>query len=269
MDCDLLASMLEMVDENKRDGALQPTVVLDSLESLPVDCIPILVSYLRKKHPIHWIATCSPSFVAGEKVHRDSRTSGDAELEKAASLGKEEILLHVGTIRIDLPSLTQRIDDMRAIVIAWMCVQPSDADVRMEFSEAFLDALCAYPWPGEIEELDATLRMAFTVAQSDSRADGRKWLEDKHLPVNVRTSVSHVEKLSTIEPVDLDAILEDVERTMIMRAIERFPTNKTAAAKLLNISRARLLRRLQQWGVQVESESKDTDDELPVFNELE
>jgi DNA-binding NtrC family response regulator len=67
----------------------------------------------------------------------------------------------------------------------------------------------------------------------------------------------------------LDAILEDVERTMIMRAVERFPSNKTAAAKLLNISRARLLRRLQQWGVQVESESKDSDDDLPVFNELE
>jgi DNA-binding NtrC family response regulator len=150
-----------------------------------------------------------------------------------------------------------------------MCAQPVEIATKMEFSESFLDALCAYPWPGDIEELDSTLRLAFGAAQSEAPSVALPLLHDKHLPVNVRTSVSHIEKPSSTEPVDLDAILEDVERTMIMRAVERFPSNKTAAAKLLNISRARLLRRLQQWGVQVESESKDSDDDLPVFNELE
>jgi transcriptional regulator with PAS, ATPase and Fis domain len=66
----------------------------------------------------------------------------------------------------------------------------------------------------------------------------------------------------------LDAILEDVERTMILRALEISPSNKTAAAKLLNISRARLLRRLQQWGMLAEAESLDRDDDLPVFHEV-
>jgi DNA-binding protein Fis len=269
MDSELLVSMLEMVDENKRDGALQPTVVLDSLESLPGDCIPILVNYLRQKHAIHWIATCTPRFVTGDLGQRDSGVVDELSAESEASGGREEILLNVGTIRIDLPDLKQRIDDLRAIVIAWMCAQPVEIATKMEFSESFLDALCAYPWPGDIEELDSTLRLAFAAAQSEAPSVALPLLQDKHLPVNVRTSVSHIEKPSSTEPVDLDAILEDVERTMIMRAVERFPSNKTAAAKLLNISRARLLRRLQQWGVQVESESKDSDDDLPVFIELE
>ena len=70
------------------------------------------------------------------------------------------------------------------------------------------------------------------------------------------------------ESVDLDSILEDVEKTMIMRALERFPQNKTSAAKILNISRARLLRRLQQWGIQSESGTVEGEDDSPVFNEV-
>ena len=55
---------------------------------------------------------------------------------------------------------------------------------------------------------------------------------------------------------------------MILRALERFPQNKTSAAKILNISRARLLRRLQQWGIQAGNATGEGDDDLPVFNEV-
>ena len=119
----------------------------------------------------------------------------------------------------------------------------------------------AYSWPDDIEEFAEALTHATKNATSEK-------LTDKDLPVNIRTCVSHIEQSHADESVDLDSILEDVERTMILRALERFPQNKTSAAKILNISRARLLRRLQQWGIHAESGTVDGDDDSPVFNEV-
>lgn len=122
-------------------------------------------------------------------------------------------------------------------------------------------ALMAYSWPGDVEELAEALKHA------TGKSTGEK-LTEKDLPVNIRTCVSHIEQSQVDETVDLDAILEDVEKTMILRALERYPQNKTSAAKLLNISRARLLRRLQQWGIQSAIGPGEGDDDLPVFNEV-
>ena len=124
-----------------------------------------------------------------------------------------------------------------------------------------MDALTAYSWPGGIEELAEALAHA-----CKNQVDGQ--LSEKDLPVNIRTCVSHIEQTHLDESVDLDSILEEVERMMILRALEKFPQNKSSAAKLLNISRARLLRRLQQWGIQSESSVADVDDDTPDFSEV-
>lgn len=246
MDTELLQSMLEVIDESKINARAEPTVLLDSLEGLPNECISILASFLKSHEATVCIATCDPTFIQTLPV---------------SDLRWRHVLSLTSVIRIDLPRLSDRLEDIPTLVSAWFVDRyKSDVPLR-EITDSFVEALRAYSWPDDIEEFAEALTHA-------TKNTTREKLTDKDLPVNIRTCVSHVEKSNGGESVDLDSILEDIEKTMIMRALERFPQNKTSAAKILNISRARLLRRLQQWGIQSESGTIDGDDDSPVFNEV-
>ncbi len=246
MDAELLHSMLEVIDESKINARAEPTVLLDSLEGLPEECISILVSFLKSHEATVCIATCDPTFIQKLPV---------------SDLRWRNVISLTSVIRIDLPKLSDRLEDIPTLVSAWFADQHKSDEPARELTDSFVEALMAYSWPDDIEEFAEALTHATKNATSEK-------LTDKDLPVNIRTCVSHIEQFHSGESVDLDSILEDVEKTMILRALERFPQNKTSAAKILNISRARLLRRLQQWGIQAESGKVDGDDDSPVFHEV-
>ena len=246
MDSDLLLSMLEVVDESKKPDRETPTILFDHLECLAPECLSIVLSFLEKHSHVKYIATCDAELVA-----RQNNLSSSWNV----------LLTRLACMRIDLPQLKDRIEDMPALLAAWFDSHPKSEFGAMEMSHAFLDAVNAYSWPGDIEEFSESLVHATKNATSNQ-------LTENELPVSIRTFVSHVEQTFVDEAVDLDAILEDVEKTMILRALEKYPQNKTSAAKILNISRARLLRRLQQWGIQAESGSADGEEDLPDFSEV-
>ena len=241
MDTDLLQSMLEVIQEG---NAERTTLLLDSLEALPDECISRLESFLKRHSELIRIATCDPAVIAPK-----------------CDLQWTSLLSRLSVVRVDLPKLSERLEDVPILIAAWFDSRRASGVATREISDSFVDALTAYPWPGGVEEFSNAMAHA-------TKNASREKLTDRDLPVNIRTCVSHLELSGADESVDLDAILEDVEKTMILRALERFPQNKSSAAKLLNISRARLLRRLQQWGLQSESNSVDGDDDLPVFNEV-
>jgi DNA-binding NtrC family response regulator len=247
MDSELLASMLESIEESKVTEKGATTLLLDNLECLAEPCVSLLVAFLKTHEQSICIATCDPSSMT-------TRT-GDNSLWS-------ELILRTGVLRVDLPRLVDRLEDFPTLVNAWFAARSKSHIAPREISESFLDAVVAYSWPGGVEEFSEALTHA-----SNGGVDAK--LTDKELPVNIRTCVSHVEETQVDETVDLDSILESVEKTMILGALAKFPKNKTSSAKILNISRARLIRRLQQWGIQSESTSVESDDDTPDFNEVE
>ncbi len=246
MDVELLHSMLEVVVERTLHERSAPTVLLENVEGLPDECATILASFLKRHEETVCIATCDSAVIQ--------------TLPKGNVLSSE-VITRTCILRIDLPKLVDRMEDLPTLISSWFIAQRKTAGATPEIGDSFLDALMAYSWPGDIEEFAEALTHAAKSATSEK-------LTDKDLPVNIRTFVSHIEHTHLDESVDLDSILEDVERTLILRALERYPQNKTSAAKLLNISRARLLRRLQQWGIHSESGVVEGDDDSPVFNEV-
>ncbi len=246
MDVELLHSMLEVVVERTLHERAAPTVFLDNLEGLPDECAYILASFLKRHEEAVCIATCDSAAI-------QTLPKGNVLLN--------EVIARTCILRIDLPRLVDRMEDLPTLISSWFIEQHKTGAATQEIGDSFIDALMAYSWPGDIEEF------AEALTHSAKSVTGER-LTDKDLPVNIRTFVSHIEQTHLDESVDLDSILENVERTLILRAMERFPLNKTSAAKLLTISRARLLRRLQQWGIQSESGVLEGDDDSPVFNEV-
>lgn len=258
MDHSLLESVLEAVDEVVRAFGSRASIHLSRLDELPEELLLAVDRYLSSRPQLLTYATCRTALC-------EQRDSGSLW---------NRLWLRLSTLRIELPSLRDRLEDFDSILASWFQVRQRRVEqglrIRSEkmarhlaIEPAAKEALLAYPWPGHYEELAIVLESCLKHANGEE-------VQLSHLPIAVRTSPSHFERPPTMEPLVLDEVLEQVERQLIMEALERCKGNRTAASKLLSISRARMIRRLQQWGLMPESVSGDDegDQDMPQFEEI-
>lgn len=258
MDYSLLSGMLELISERRTTSAMELGVVLKDLDKLPTELSQPLANYLSRNSSLGLYATVEPTTVA--------------ELNTNRSPIEFELWNRVASFTINVPALSDRKEDLKELVSARFVQKQKEASTSLrddskfvptEFRSApdFYDALAAYPWKGDVSELDNTLDHAFR------EADGGI-LRASHLPISLRTSHSELEETRQFTPIDLDSVLEETEKQLIIGTLDYAKGNRSAAAKLLNVSRARLIRRLQQWGMDRET-SEAPDDDLPKFEEIE
>lgn len=114
------------------------------------------------------------------------------------------------------------------------------------FSPEALQALVSYAWPGNVRELK-NLVERFVVLENEDI------IQPKHLPKWI-----YGESISTNGPVSADRFvlpedgisLEDVEKDLIIQALEKANQNKSQAAKLLNISYDSLRYQVKKYGLE-------------------
>jgi len=157
-----------------------------------------------------------------------------------------ELAALLSTIIIELPPLRERREDLPFLAQLFLedCNAMSERQIG-GFSPEALDLLDAYSWPGNLEELAAT------IAEAHRRAAGRL-ITPQDLPQRLQLAVLAAgEPRRREERIVLPQFLEQVERELIRRALVKAKGNKARAARLLGITRPRLYRRIMQLGVQV------------------
>ncbi len=164
-----------------------------------------------------------------------------------------ELWHHLSTLTIELPRLIQRRQDIPYLAHA-IVEQFNDAN-RGQL--AGIDAetqslLTRYGWPGELEELTEAIDIACRETTSSEIC-----LQD--LPQHLRIALRFLDQEPAADKttIDLDDFLAEIEEQLIRRAIAHTGGNKSEAARLLGISRPRLLRRIA------------SENELPDFTELD
>jgi DNA-binding NtrC family response regulator len=175
-----------------------------------------------------------------ERLYATSRTP----LMELAARGafQASLAASLSTLVIDIPPLAQRTDDIP--LLAQMCVEDLNAlgtRQRSGFTPEALDALCLYPWPGDVAELIDVVRAAHERA-----ASARIGVQD--LPPVVRGE-STVRKPRPAEPIRMSEMLARAEREILRRALRIARGNKTRAARLVGMSRPKFYRRLEQLGL--------------------
>jgi DNA-binding protein Fis len=249
MDRTLLRGTLDMIDEQSRIQSKSHgpvSAILHQIDMLPASLVDSLVRW----HPlpnVSLLATSSSSDLIA--LYPDN--SGWGQL--AASL--ESHVVHV-------PSLAQRVADIEALIVAWFEWEwkRQEGSDKFRWTQEFLDAMLAYSWPGDIAEFDAVMRDAAKLCKGYV-------LTDHDLPSSLRTFASHMQRPEPLTKIDLDSVLSQIERDIILQAMAEFPRNRTAAASHLGISRARLLRRLQQLGLEKADAASQANSEEPIFEE--
>ncbi|HBJ36288.1 MAG TPA: hypothetical protein DDZ51_16360 [Planctomycetaceae bacterium] len=150
-----------------------------------------------------------------------------------------KMALAMSVLELGLPAIADRAEDIPLIATALVENRHAAGKCMAErLSRVAIDRLLLYPWPENFEELDSAIRHACSVCRTSA-------IGPDDLPLSIRSFRSHgVSKPKPIVATNLDDAMRDFELRKIHQALQSADGNRSEAARLLGISRARLLRRL-------------------------
>jgi two-component system NtrC family response regulator len=219
------------------EQAQSGTLFLDEIGELPLP----LQSKLLRALDTHEIRR-----VGGEKpVHVELRvlsaTNRDLKSEVQAGRFREDLFFRLSVVRIDVPPLRERVEDIPVLAEAYLDALSREGAVRGKtISPRAHQFLAGYRWPGNVRELHNAIAHAALMARSEE-------IEPEDLPIELTTSRDWESALDRIVPVNapLEATLRAIERRMIARALDQAKGVQARAAEMLKISRSLLQYKLK------------------------
>jgi two-component system response regulator HydG len=171
-----------------------------------------------------------------------SATNKDLQEEVRAGRFREDLFYRLHVLPITLPPLRERLDDLPLLVRHFLeKLRPRTRHRVREVSEEALAALGAYRWPGNIRELENVLEQALVFSQGEL-------LRAEDLPAQLRGGGRAVLAAPDLDK-PLPEVLDELERTLIVRAYEKAGRVKTETARILGIKPSALYYKLEKYGL--------------------
>ncbi|MBX7222844.1 MAG: sigma 54-interacting transcriptional regulator [Blastocatellia bacterium] len=221
------------------------TLFLDEIGELELSVQPKLLRFLQERE-IHALGDNLPI-----KVDVRVLAATNRDLEKDAERGtfREDLYHRLNVIRIEVPPLRERPEDIPLIAryVLAECAKKENKDVA--FSEAALDALCSYNWPGNVRQLKNEIERAVIMAEPEAVLVP----EDFSTELRHRPSISGSFRLragsESTKAQTLAAAIEEVEKRVITDALRRHNGNISRVARELDISRNGLALKCKRLGI--------------------
>jgi len=156
---------------------------------------------------------------------------------------REDLFYRLNVIPIHLPPLRDRRDDIP--VLARHFLDKFSPGAQMQIAQSAMRLLMAFPWPGNVRQLENAIERAVTLSS------GRMEIDVADLPPEIQavpaaTATPFVEFPD--DGLDMPAYLSSIERDLITRSLQRTGGNKNKAAELLRIKRTTLVEKLKRLG---------------------
>jgi DNA-binding NtrC family response regulator len=171
-------------------------------------------------------------------VRMISATNADIPKEVEEGRFREDLLYRLNTVEIHLPALRERREDIPVLATHFLEHLASRYRKGLAFDDAAMHALTNHSWPGNIRELAHVVERSILMAQSQQISVADLGLRGRS------------ESGTGLEGMTID----DAERHLIQRALERSGGNVSDAAEALGLSRSALYRRLQRHGIHADQE---------------
>ena len=213
------------------------TLFLDEVGELPASMQAKLLRALQEK--------CFFRLGSEKTTHSDFRiiaaTNRDLYADMNAGSFREDLFYRLAVIRIPLPPLRERPEDIRWLTERLLKNMVEEQGRPLAMSEAFLRDVMGRDWRGNVRELRSYLEQA--VIMSDGG------VLDEPLPES--TQRGRVSSLQSDAIVPLQAMIEETERTHIRKALNRCEGSVTKTAELLGISRKTLWEKMKRLSISV------------------
>jgi transcriptional regulator with GAF, ATPase, and Fis domain len=182
--------------------------------------------------------------------------ASNVDLERAVDQGKfrRDLFYRLSVFPIVLPPLRERREDIHPLVIHFLeYYKQRTGRFVSGISKDALRALVSYAWPGNVRELENAIERAVIIAA------GRQ-IELDDLPTAIGNVVAERETIARAEraqaasegrtaalEIELPSSMDDIERRAIEATLDYTSGDKTRAARLLNIGRKTIYRKLEQY----------------------
>jgi two-component system, NtrC family, response regulator PilR len=171
-----------------------------------------------------------------------SATNKDLEQETKRGAFREDLFYRLNVIRITLPPLRERGNDIVTLANFFLRKYSASTGIPLKgISKPALKVLLDYSWPGNVRQLESVIERGVLMAESD-------YIQPEDLPADVH----HEAHLAGSLPFEFPAegiSIDELERDLIIKAMQRADWVISKAAPLLGMSYKTLQYRLEKFGI--------------------
>jgi DNA-binding NtrC family response regulator len=208
------------------------TLFLDEIANVPLNLQAKLLRILETGE----LERVGSSHTRRVNVRVIAATNADVNAEAEAGRFRQDLLFRLNTIEIHLPPLRERRGDIELLALHFLRIYAQRYHKKLAgFESTALQMMREHPWPGNVRELDHAVERGVLLS-------GEPLVKSSDL--GLRTGVSGA--AARLE----DMSLEEVERHLIQRTLNRHAGNVSHAARALGLSRSAMYRRLQKYGLE-------------------
>ena len=214
----------------KFELANEGTLFLDEITEMPM---PLQAKLLRalQENTIEKVGSNKPIQL---DIRVIAATNRDPLLAVKSGLLREDLYYRLNVFNITVPPLRERIEDIP--ILAKYFLQKRGCEITQDA----IKMLQSYPWPGNVRELENVLERASIVCD-------QKKIALKDLPYDIQASNPSDRHANFQGNLSIPTAVEQLEKQMIIQALETTSGNKSKAAKLLEISERSLWNKLSQY----------------------
>lgn len=219
------------------------TLFLDELNSMPL--------YLQSKLLRVVQDGCFRSLGDEESKSVDVRiiTSMNIDPLRAIEEGRirRDIYHRLSMMSIEIPPLRKRKKDIEHFVKYYINKHNKTFQKNIQYiSKELLDRLKAYDWPGNVRELEHIIVYGMSVVHKDSSVLEWKDVEER---LSCNCSTESVDVTGEIRISSLKEMVEQYEKHLICRALRKQEWNVSATARLLDVPRQTLQRKMYKYDI--------------------
>jgi DNA-binding NtrC family response regulator len=209
------------------------TLFLDEIANMPMGQQAKLLRVLQtgEFHPV------GSSRVRRADVRVLSATNVDVQSEVAQGRFREDLLYRLNTVEIRLPPLRERREDL-PLLVAHFLERHASRYGRVTLGADAMTALLEHPWPGNVRELEHVVERALLLSAGDT-------VRAADLLLSSGGAARSGGDGGRLDQLTLD----EAERYLIQRALDRYSGNVSDAARALGLSRSAFYRRLAHHGL--------------------
>ncbi|RMD86184.1 MAG: sigma-54-dependent Fis family transcriptional regulator, partial [Calditrichaeota bacterium] len=208
------------------------TLFLDEIGNLPLPLQAKLLTVLEKREVIR-VGSNTPHPIDVRLICATNLPIHQLVAEKKF---RQDLLYRINTVEIQLPPLRERMEDIPLLAEHFLTIFCKKYHKeRKRISPAALKKLEKYPWPGNVRELQHAIERAVIMSE-EKVLQPSDFFFLMHAPAE---EALHFEYYN----------LEEVEKIVIQKALNKHQGNISRAARELGLTRTSLYRRMAKYGL--------------------
>src|SRR5947209_7063843 len=216
------------------------SLMLDEIAEMPVELQPKLLRVLQERS-YRKIGSEKTYAVDFRLICSTNRLPADAIRD---GLLRDDLFYRISTITIHVPPLRERAEDIQLLTEHFLKMYSQKYDRPITgVSQAAYQRLFSHTWPGNVRELQNVIERAVLLAKANKIEPVDLPFDNGSLPEGVAAGAEW--------EVPSNMTLEDIEKMVIEKTLQRTGGNKQAAANLLGIYRPRLYSKIRKYNIDV------------------